>query len=210
MVDPALPEGGEDPSLGEKAEGGGAENPQRHPEIGLHLDDRRGALPVKPMQIPPPAPVGGEHDATIRRPLRLEDGFIGTAGDLLDVDQPVLGDGPRLEESPVPGHVGVIPFQPEELRRHPRRAEERRRNPGPWPGPSTFWVSGSIRTISFTASPSPWLSRTQTMLPSGRNRPSAYRNAPGWRGLGCDRPLAQEIEPLVREAPNRPLCRCRR
>ena len=84
-------------------------------------------LAIEAMQVPPPAPVGGEDDAPIRRPLRLEDGFIGATGDLRDIDEPCAVDRPRFEDGPVPGHVGVIPFQPEELRAirgGPRRGVE--------------------------------------------------------------------------------------
>src|SRR5215213_8470149 len=90
------------------------QTPIRHPELGLHRAERLD-LPVNggAIDIPPAGPVRDEVKRPVRRPFRLEDRFVRTAGDqtrvlghaiVVQVGEPKLGAVPR--------HVWVVPGEP--------------------------------------------------------------------------------------------------
>ena len=108
--------------------GRAAEDPARVGELGLHRRERLEPRAVhEPVQVPPAAAVRDEVERAVGGPLGLDDRLVRAAGREDGVAQgPVRGDRRDPQAGGVPGHVGVVPFEPGELR--PVRGEPRRRD----------------------------------------------------------------------------------
>ena len=92
----AVPDEGADQALG-RFEGVSrrAEHPLRPGEFGVHRRERLDRAVPLAIEVPPAAPVGDEDEIAVRRPFRLDDRFVGSAGDGARVSDRAVGAGSR-------------------------------------------------------------------------------------------------------------------
>src|SRR5713101_3782541 len=113
MPDAVLSVGTDDVVGRGKRISGYIEDPLRSAEFGLHRAQRFDSPLAPVVEVPPTRAIGDKMQNAIRRPLRLEDGFIYTSSYTLSATQRAIG--PALADpqfGAIPRHVGMVPGEP--------------------------------------------------------------------------------------------------
>src|SRR5437762_8609465 len=106
-----------DSLLGFEGVGCHAEQPLGRAELHRQLDHRFNASRAPAVKVPPIVPVRDEVEDAVRRPGRLKDRLLVSARQLPGVlKATIIGQLRDPQLSPVPGHPGMIPGQPAQLR----------------------------------------------------------------------------------------------
>ena len=98
--------------------------PLRAAKFGRHGVQRFGTAVAPTVQIPPIAAVGHKIKRAIWSPFRLKNGLVCSANNAPRIRQTIGGQVRQPEFRAIPGHIGMVPCQPDQLRTV--RAEARR------------------------------------------------------------------------------------
>ncbi len=107
-----------DRPVGQEAVRRAVEDPCRLRELRLQRRERFQPRAVdEAIEVPPPAPIADEVEDPVRRPFGLDDRFVrATRGEVGGIQVAVAPDRGDSQAGRIPGHVGVVPFEPGEPR----------------------------------------------------------------------------------------------